>query len=503
MAKKNVRKEKIIEIEFPEEKLNIQEIEEKWRNEWEKSKLFEVKESRKKPKFYCLEMFPYPSASGLHMGHAFNYTIGDIYARFKRMNGFNVLHPMGYDSLGLPAENAAIKNKIHPRDYTENSIKNFGKQFRKLGLSYDWSRSFRTHDPSYYKWDQWIFLQMLKKGIAYKKKTSVNYCPKCKTVLANEEVIDGKCWRHKDTNVEIKALEQWFLKTTAYADELYEKIDELKNWPERIKAMQRNWIGKSHGVELNFKINGKEWKVFTTRPDTIYGVSFLVVSAQHSRLNELVSEEQKEKVEKFLKKLKSVSEKEMESIEKEGVFSGSYAINPFNKEKVPVYIGNFVLADYASGMVMAVPAHDQRDFEFAKKYSLPVKIVIHPKGQKLKAEEMESAYCEKGILQDSGNFSGLDSEVAKREIIEYAEKMGIGKAKVMFKLRDWLLSRQRYWGTPIPVVYCEKCGMVPLKERDLPLELPEKVKFGKGNPCLLYTSPSPRDLSTSRMPSSA
>ena len=346
--------------------MKFRQIEKKWQQAWEKKKVFQVKESKKK-KFYVLEMFPYPSASGLHMGHVFNYTIGDIYARFMRMKGFNVLYPMGYDSLGLPAENAAIKKKIHPKKFTERTINNFIKQQKSLGLSYDWTRLVKTHDPEFYKWDQWIFLQMLKKGIAYRKKAPVNYCPKCKTVLANEQVINGKCWRHKDIGVEIKMLEQWFFKITDYANELYENIEKLKGWPEEVKTMQKNWIGKSQGTEIIFTIDKKQWPIFTTRPDTIYGVTFMVISAQHPQLIELIKgTKQESKVKAFISKLRGVKQEDIDKMEKEGVFIGKYAINPINNEKVPVYVGNFVLAEYGSGMVMAVPAHDQRDFEFAK-----------------------------------------------------------------------------------------------------------------------------------------
>jgi leucyl-tRNA synthetase len=461
-------------------KRDFKTIEKKWQDKWEKEECFRVKKNPKKKKFYILEMFPYPSASGLHMGHAFNYTVGDIYARFKRMQGFNVLYPMGYDSLGLPAENAAIKAKSHPKKFTEKAIENFIKQQKALGLSYDWSRMIITLDPEYYKWNQYFFLQFLKKGLAYRKKAPVNYCPKCNTVLANEQVHNGKCWRHEDTDVEIRHLEQWFLKTTKYADELYEKIDSLKGWPDKIKAMQENWIGKSHGIDVDFKVKGKKWKIFTTRPDTIFGVTFMVISAQHERLIELVTDKQQAEVKKFLKKLKSVSEKELEDMEKEGVFTGSYAVNPVNNEKIPIWVGNFVLADYGSGMVMAVPAHDQRDWEFAKKYNIEIREVIKP--EKGKSNLNEKAYTDEGKLINSGKFNKLNSKKAIQKISDFLERKGWGKRVVNFKLRDWLISRQRYWGTPIPIIYCDKCGIVPVPEKDLPVKLPEKVKFGKGNP---------------------
>ncbi|MFH0752747.1 MAG: leucine--tRNA ligase [archaeon] len=458
--------------------INFKKIEQKWQKRWEKDQIFKTKETTSKKKFYCLEMFPYPSGTGLHMGHAFNYTVGDIYSRFKRMNGFNVLYPMGYDSFGLPAENAAIKAKIHPKKFTEAAIKNFISQQKSLGLSYDWSRMVKSHDPEYYKWGQWIFLKMLEKGLAYRKKAPVNFCPKCDTVLANEQVHNGKCWRHEDTNVEIKNLEQWFLKTTEYAEELYDNIDKL-NWPERIKLMQRNWIGKSHGTEIQFEINKEKWPIFTTRPDTICGVTFMVVSAQHPKLKELVTKKQEQEVQEFLKKIRSTSEKDFGALEKEGAFTGSHAINPVTGYKIPIYTGNFVVADYASGMVMAVPAHDQRDFEFAKKYNLPIKAVIQPETD-LDTKNMTQAYIGEGKLINSKEFDGLKNKEAIKQITEHLEHKKLGKKTLQYKLRDWLISRQRYWGTPIPVVYCDKCGIIP--ETKLPVLLPEKVTFGKGNP---------------------
>jgi leucyl-tRNA synthetase len=459
-------------------KENFSKIEEKWRNKWESDKIFQV-EKNNKPKYYNLEMYPYPSGSGLHVGHAFNYTIGDINARFKRMNGFNVLYPMGFDSFGLPAENAAIKNKSHPKKFTEEAIANFIKQQKLLGLSYDWNRMVQSHDPKYYKWDQWIFLKMLEKGLAYKKKAAVNWCSKCNSVLANEQVHNGKCWRHSDTEVEIKYLVQWFLKTTEYADEMYEEAENL-DWPHRIKAMQKNWIGKSIGTEIQFKVNNENWPVFTTRPDTIYGVTFVVVSAQHPRLMELVTEEQKEEVLSFLKKIKSTSEKDSDDLEKEGAFTGTYAMNPVTGEKIPVWTGNFVVADYGSGMVMAVPAHDQRDFEFAKKYNISIKVVISPNEQELDVEKMTKAYTQEGKLINSEGFNGNNNLLAINKITEFLEKQGKGKKTVQFKLRDWLISRQRFWGTPIPIVYCDKCGTVPIPEDQLPVILPENLILKEG-----------------------
>ncbi len=468
------------------DKIDFSKIEKKWQKRWEEEKAFEVKEDSKKKKFYVLEMFPYPSSSGLHMGHAFNYTIGDIYARFKRMQGFNVLYPMGFDSFGLPAENAAIKAKSHPKKFTEDAIRNYIKQMKGIGLSYDWSRIVETHKPEYYRWDQWIFLKMFEKGLAYRKKSPVNWCPECNTVLANEQVVGGKCWRHEDTSVQIKHLEQWFLKTTEYAEELLEGLDRLDDWPETIKTLQRNWIGKSEGTNIKFNINGENWNVFTTRADTLMGVTFLVISAQHPKLMEIVTKEKIREVEKFLDKIKSTKQEDIAQLEKEGVFTGSYAIHPITKEKIPVWAGNFVLAEYGSGMVMAVPAHDLRDFEFAKKYKIPIKIVIRP-DKDIKLEKMDGAFIDYGRLINSGNFNGLSSEEAKEHITIYLKEKKLGEKTTNYKLRDWLISRQRFWGTPIPIIYCEKCGAIPVPEKDLPIVLPKNVKFDSvENPLKTY-----------------
>ncbi len=462
-----------------EKEINFKKIEQKWQKRWEEKKVFKVKEDRDKKKFYCLEMFPYPSGEGLHMGHAFNYTIGDIYSRFKRMMGFNVLYPMGYDSFGLPAENAAIKFKTHPKEFTEKAIKNFIRQQKELGLSYDWDRLLRTSDPEYYKWNQYFFLELMKKGLVYRRNAIANWCPSCNSVLANEQVHNGKCWRHKETDVITKQLEQWFIKITKYAEELLKDIAKLE-WPNRIKTMQENWIGKSFGTEIVFKVNNENWRIFTTRPDTLFGVTFMVVSAQHQRLMELVTKENKRKIDELLKKIK-ISEKNPET-EKEGVFTGSYAIHPLTQEKIPIYAGNFVLAEYGSGMVMAVPAHDQRDFDFAMKYKLPIKIVIRPEDKSFNEKTIKSAYDGAGRLINSGAFNDLFSEEAKEHITKALESKNLGKKTIQYKLRDWLVSRQRYWGTPIPIVYCDKCGMVPVPEKDLPVKLPGDVKFGEGNP---------------------
>lgn len=448
---------------------DFKKIEKKWQKKWEKSKIFQVKENPKKKKYYVLEMYPYPSASFLHMGHVRNFTIGDVYARFKRMNGFNVLYPMGYDSFGLPAETAAKKKGIHPRKYTEQAIKKISEYFRALGNSYDWSRTLSSHEPEYYKWNQYFFLKLFEKGLAYRKKAPVNWCENCQSVLANEEAEGGKCWRCEQEVVK-KELEQWFYKITDYADRLLEGLNKIQ-WPERIKIMQKNWIGKSYGVEINFEFNGKKIPIFTTRADTLFGVTFLVISSQHPRLMEFVTEKEKKKVETFLKKIKIVKQEDIEKLDKEGVFTGSYVKHPLTNEKIPLWVGNFVIADYASGIVMAVPGHDQRDFDFAKKYKIPIKEVI--KGGNVK----EKAYTGKGKLINSLNFNREDNEKAKKLILEELKKRKLGRETIQYKLRDWMISRQRYWGTPIPIIYCEKCGIVPVPEKDLPVLLPEKVNF--------------------------
>jgi len=451
-------------------------IEKKWQQRWEKAKAFKAEERSKKPKFYCLEMFPYPSAAFLHMGHVRNYTIGDSIARFKRLSGFNVLYPMGYDSFGLPAENAAKKEGIHPKTYTENSIAKIMDYQKALGNSYDWDRVISTHEPRYYRWNQWFFLTFLKKGLVYRKKAPVNWCPTCKTVLANEEVVNGCCSRHEETAVETKELDQWFLKTTAYADELLDGLDTLQ-WSDRIKTLQRNWIGKSEGVLIDFPIVGtdKTLQVFTTRPDTIYGVTFVVVSPTHTLIDTLAKD--KKAVAAFAKNTHTEKERA-----KEGIFLGTKVVNPFTGDHVPVFAANFVVAEYGTGAVMAVPAHDQRDHDFATKYLLSIKTVVRPHDQPT-FKVTDKAYEGEGVLIDSGPFTNKHSEEAKRLVVEHAEKKKFGKPTTQYKLRDWLISRQRYWGTPIPIVYCAKCGAVPLTEKDLPLLLPEQADFTKeGNP---------------------
>src|SRR3989338_7662831 len=464
--------------------MDFSKIEKKWQDKWEKASIFKAKENSKK-KFYNLEMLPYTSGYGIHMGHVRNYSIGDAYTRFKRMNGFNVIYPMGFDAFGLPAENAAIKEKIHPKVYTENSIKIIKKQMKELGLSYDWDRLVVTCYPEYYKWNQYFFLKFLEKGLAYRKNAPVNWCSKCKSVLANEQVVNKKCWRHEDTNVEVKQLEQWFFKITDYADELLRDIKKL-DWPERIKLMQENWIGKSEGVVINFKIKDTNEliPVYTTRPDTIYGVTFLVLAPEHPKVLELIKGNKDEKkIKDFINKV-VIEERTSRTDEKikEGIFIKKYVINPLNNEEIPIYIANFALLEYGTGALMAVPAHDKRDFEFAKKYKIPVKIVIQPKDEKLDANKITEAFIGEGILVNSKEFNNLDSNKAIEEIIKYIEKKKYGKRTKQYRLRDWLISRQRYCGTPIPVVYCDKCGMQSLKEKDLPIILTLDIKFGEGNP---------------------
>lgn len=460
-----------------EQNYDFKEIEKKWQKIWHKNRLFDVNEQSTKQKFYCLEMFPYPSGK-IHIGHVRNYAIGDVIARYKRMKGFSVLHPMGWDAFGLPAENAAIKHGVHPAKWTYENIDYMKNQLMRLGLTYDWRREVTTCSPDYYKWNQWIFLKLYEKGLAYKKSSSVNWCPSCGTVLANEQVIDGACWRC-ETQVEQKELEQWFLKITEYADELLDYCDRLTSWPERVLTMQRNWIGKSEGVEVDFPIEGMNarLRIFTTRPDTIFGVTFMCIAPDHPLAETLCDDKE------ALKKIKLL---QREPEIKEGIFTGKYALNPINGEKLPVWIANFVLMEYGTGAIMSVPAHDQRDFEFAIKYGLPIKTVIIPQNKKL-SEPLTEAYEEDGIMINSGAFSGLPSKEGKKAVSDYIEEKRLGKKTVNYRLRDWGISRQRYWGTPIPVIYCDKCGIVPVPEEDLPVILPENVSLtGKGESPLKY-----------------
>ncbi len=463
---------------------NFDEIETKWQKKWSENETFSIDESSEKPKYYVLEMFPYPSGN-LHMGHVRNYSIGDVVARYKKMQGYNVLHPMGWDSFGLPAENAAIQHGVKPSDWTWSNVDNMRRQLKRLGLSYDWDREVATAKPDYYKFTQWIFLQLYKHGLAYKKMSYVNWCPSCKTVLANEQVVGGHCDRCK-SEVTKKELDQWFFKITDYAQRLLDDIGKLGGWPEKVKSMQSNWIGRSEGAEIQFKIDGsdKSLTVYTTRPDTIFGVSYMVIAPEHPIVEKLIAgRPEEEKCRAFINKVQKLNEitRSATDTEKEGEFTGVYVINPLNGEKVPLYLANYVFLDYGTGVVMGVPAHDQRDYDFAKKYNLPIRIVIQPEGQNIKSEDMTAAFAAEGIMENSGQFDGLDNKEAIKRIIDYIEEKGIGRRTVNFRLRDWLISRQRYWGAPIPIVYCDKCGVVPVPESDLPVMLPENVKFtGQG-----------------------
>jgi leucyl-tRNA synthetase len=462
-------------------------IEPKWQKSWKG--LFVSKEDPKKKKYYCLEMFPYPSGR-IHMGHVRNYVIGDVIARYKIMNGYSVIHPIGWDAFGMPAENAAIEKGIHPAKWTYENIASMKAQIKKLGLSYDWNREIATCDEDYYKWNQWLFLKMYEKGIAYKKKSFVNWCPSCETVLANEQVEDGKCWRC-DSIVKQKELEQWFFKITDYAEELLSYTDKLSGWPENVLMMQRNWIGKSTGAEIDFPVVGTNEKitVFTTRQDTIFGATFMSIAAEHPMVKVLVKGKNTEKdVMKFIEKVMQEDkiERTGEGSEKEGIFTGAYAINPFTKKEIPIWIGNFVLMEYGTGAVMAVPCHDIRDFAFARKYSLPIQLVIQNPERALSVDAMTDAYVDNGFLVNSGEFNNLSSSDAKERIADYLEKNGIGKRCINYRLRDWGISRQRYWGTPIPMIYCNQCGIVPVPEKELPVKLPKDVAFtGKGGSPLL------------------
>ncbi|MDD5285750.1 MAG: leucine--tRNA ligase [Desulfuromonadaceae bacterium] len=466
-----------------EQKYQPKEIEKKWQQHWENEKTFKVSEETEKPKYYLLEMFPYPSGR-IHMGHVRNYSIGDVIGRFKRMRGFNVLHPMGWDAFGMPAENAAIQNKSHPATWTYQNIEYMRCQLKKMGLSYDWDRELATCDLEYYRWEQKIFLEMFAKGLAYKKRSFVNWCPKCETVLANEQVEDGGCWRC-DSEVSLKELDQWFFRITDYAEELLQNTFNLPGWPERVLVMQRNWIGKSFGCEIDFPVeNGADSiRVFTTRQDTLFGATFMSLAPEHPRAMDLTTPDRKESVSAFIDKIRKTDriKRTAEDFEKEGVFTGSYCINPVTKAKMPVFLANFVLMDYGTGAVMAVPTHDQRDFEFAKKYDLPLKVVIQPPGETLDPLTMSQAYTEPGIMANSGSFDGMKSDDAKEAIADFLHSKGAGTKTINFRLRDWGISRQRYWGNPIPVIYCDECGVVPVPEEELPVVLPKDVLFtGEG-----------------------
>jgi leucyl-tRNA synthetase len=457
-------------------KYNPQALEKKWQSYWEEARLFKVTEDPGKEKYYLLEMFPYPSGK-IHMGHVRNYTIGDVVARYKRMVGKNVLHPMGWDAFGLPAENAAIENKSHPATWTYQNIDNMKSQLKRMGFSYDWDREIATCDPDYYRWEQLVFLKMYEKGLVYKKRTYVNWCESCQTVLAKEQVENGRCWRHTDQEVTLKEMDSWFFKITDYAEEILEYCDKLPGWPERVLTMQRNWIGKSYGAIIRFPVveSEKVIEVYTTRQDTVFGATFLCFAPEHPLLRELIKGEPEEKkVLDFIERTMKVDSyvRTADFTVKEGVFTGRYCINPVTDERIPIYVANFVLFDYGTGAVMAVPTHDQRDFEFAKKYDLRLRVVIKPPDQDLSEENMTEAFEGEGVLVNSGPFNGMRNLEALDDIAAYLEHKGMGYKTVNYRLRDWNISRQRYWGAPIPVIYCDQCGTVPVPEEDLPVVLP-------------------------------
>ena len=465
---------------------NPKEIENKWQSKWNKDNIFKSENVSDKENYYILEMFAYPSGN-LHVGHLRNYTIGDAIARYKKMKGFNVLHPFGWDSFGLPAENAAIENKAHPGDWTRKNIDNMKRQLKLMGISHDWSRELATYQENYYKWNQWMFIKMYEKGLVYKKKSYVNWCPECNTVLANEQVEDGKCWRHSKTDVIQKELDQWYFKITDYSEELLQSHDDLAgNWPDKVITMQKNWIGKSYGTEIDFVLEDGKTKIpaFTTRPDTLYGVTYVVLAPEHPVVEDIILKDNpalKVKTDAMINEDKI--ERTAEDKEKEGFFTGKYVTNPVNGEKIPLWVGNYVLMDYGTGAVMAVPAHDERDFLFAGKYDLPLRVVIEPVGEKLDISTMKQAYTGEGILVNSDKFDGMKNNDAKTAVSEYLEEIKGGLRTVNYRLHDWLLSRQRYWGTPIPALYCEKCGLVMEKIENLPVKLPMDIEFsGVGNP---------------------
>ena len=476
-----------------------QGIEKKWQEKWAKEKTFKTYDESDKPKYYALSMFPYPSGK-LHMGHVRNYTITDVIARFKKMKGFNVLHPMGWDSFGLPAENAAMKHGANPAKWTDENIAYMTKQLNMLGLSYDWDREVATCKPEYYKWTQWLFLQFYKKGLAYKKEAAVNWCNECGTVLANEQVIDGKCWRC-DSVVEKKYLSQWFLKITDYADRLLQDLDKLEGWGDNVKTMQANWIGKSSGAIFKFKVvdapSGEEMyvPVYTTRPDTVHGITYLVVAPEYKDIEKLTTDENKSAVEEYRANARKMTEIERLSTDrpKTGVPLGTHCVNPFTGETFPLWTADYALVEYGTGAVMAVPTHDERDFAFAKKYNLPLKVVISPADKELNPDEMTNAYTEEGVLVNSNEFNGMKNTEAKKAITQKAVDGGFGEFKTQYRLRDWLISRQRYWGAPIPVVYCDKCGIQPVPEDQLPVMLPEDVDFSVVGKSPITTSKTFKD----------
>ncbi len=458
-----------------------QKIESKWQSAWDAQGVFRAVEDSPREKYYVLEMLPYPSGT-LHMGHMRNYTIGDAIARFKRMQGFNVLHPIGWDSFGLPAENAAIKHGIPPRDWTLANIEELKRACRRFGFSYDWSREISTCEPEYYRWNQWFFVRMFERGLAYRKPSRVNWCPKCQTVLANEQAENGYCWRHEDTPVESREIEQWFLKTTAYSDQLLDDIKQLEGgWPERVLVMQRNWIGKSKGASVRFAvdgISGAAIEVFTTRIDTIFGATAVILAPEHPLLSQLTGGAEKGTRDELNRlRQQHVRESDLATAEKEGVFTGRYAVNPFNGEKLPIWAANFVLLGYGSGAVMCVPAHDERDFEFCRKYNLPVRVVVQNSENSVVVDDMGAAFTEYGRSVNSGKYSGLPSAEAIEKMTADAEAGGFGKGQTIFRLKDWGISRQRYWGTPIPMIHCLGCGVVAVPDEQLPVLLPKNVEL--------------------------
>jgi len=462
---------------MPEKPYDHAKIELKWYQRWQNADFYRAEENSAKPKFYVLEMLPYPSGT-LHIGHIRNYSIGDALARYKWMRGFNVLHPMGWDAFGLPAENAAIANRQPPRQWTLQNIQAMKKTHRRFAFSYDWDREVSTCEPEYYRWNQWFFLKMLERGLAYRKKALVNWCPKCATVLANEQVVEGCCWRHEDTPVEQRALEQWFLKITAYAYQLLADMRQLEDgWPERVLIMQRNWIGRSEGAEIDFTLAGTDQKirVFTTRVDTIYGATCVILAPEHPLNAQLLDPAGQARAKAMVD---ARAGRDPGDIEKEGFFSGSYAVNPYSDENVPIWVGNFVLMGYGTGAIMAVPAHDERDFEFCRKYSIAIRPVIRPVGGELGVEPgLTVAFTEDGIVEHTGDWSGLTSEEARDKMAAHARVNGFGDAAVTFRIKDWGISRQRYWGTPIPVIYCPACGLVAVPEDQLPVRLPDRVEI--------------------------
>src|SRR5574341_1186618 len=458
---------------------DFKRIEARWQSVWEAQGAFAVTEDPARPKYYCLEMYPYPSGK-IHMGHVRNYSIGDVVARYLSMRGFNVLHPMGWDAFGFPAENAAFEHGVHPAKWTTDNIAYMKSQLQRMGFSYDWDREVTCSDPSYYRWNQWVFLKMLDRGLTYRGRAPVNWCEQCQSVLSNEQAEGGVCWRHTDTAVIQKELEQWFLKITAYVEELLGDLETLPGWPERVRVMQRNWIGKSVGAEVEFALeSGGGLRIFTTRPDTLFGATFMVLAPEHPLALALsAGTPQAGDVRTFVERMRRADKvvRADASTAKEGVFTGATAVNPMTRERIPIWVANFVLMEYGTGAIMAVPAHDQWDFDFARTYNLPIRIVIQPPGQPLPPPgQMDAAYEGEGRMVNSGRFSGMESEEGKLAVCQFLEEQGIGKRAVNYRIRDWLISRQRYWGTPIPVIYCDACGIVPVPERDLPVILPPDV----------------------------